>query len=258
MFERRAWSAAVAATVAACFVRHCWRHGLPLQHALQCFLALLRRVLLREPALPATADFYYAVVDFECTCERGVRDYQHEIIEFPVAFLNSRTLKVDCEFHRFVRPTENPRLTAFCTELTGIAQGVVDASDLVADVLSEFDDFLRRRQLTPDMFAISTDGPWDVLSFLKKESQRKGIPLAGYWYNFVDIRQCFAAGFGVRRCGVKDMLGICGLVFEGREHSGIDDARNIARIAAEVLAAGHPLVVEPWDRRAYLPRYLRD
>ncbi len=52
----------------------------------------------------------------------------------------------------------------------------------------------------------------------------------------------FAAGFNVRRCGVRKMLQQCGLEFQGREHSGIDDARNIARIAAEMIRAATPFL----------------
>ncbi|CAL1147066.1 unnamed protein product [Cladocopium goreaui] len=71
---------------------------------------------------------YYAVLDFECTCDKGTteRKFRHEIIEFPVVFLNSETLEVDLEFHRYVRPTEKPQLTEFCIELTGIQQSWVD------------------------------------------------------------------------------------------------------------------------------------
>ena len=50
----------------------------------------------------------------------------HEIIEFPVVFLNLATLEVDFIFHSFVRPVETFTLTDFCTNLTGITQEQVD------------------------------------------------------------------------------------------------------------------------------------
>jgi len=229
---------------------------------------------LGKPLYPAGPVDFYAVLDFECTCERDVRTFQHEIIEFPVVFLNARTLEVEMEFRRYVRPTEKPKLSAFCTELTGIEQSSIEDMDTLDGrgkkkvdtldvVLLEFDQFLLdnglKEKKTGDAneadrsFVIATDGPWDVLAFLRKECQRKGIPLQSYWTHFVDIRHWFAAGFNVRRCSVSKMLAQCGLEFEGREHSGIDDARNIARIAAEMIRAGCPLVSEPWNNRAYLP-----
>lgn len=39
------------------------------------------------------------------------------------------------------------------------------------------------------------------------------------------------------------MLQILGMQFEGRPHSGIDDTRNIARIAIQLLKDGCELVI---------------
>jgi 3'-5' exoribonuclease 1 len=204
---------------------------------------------------------FYAVLDFECTCERNARSFQHEIIEFPVVFLNARTLEVEMEFRRYVRPTEKPGLSKFCTELTGIDQGSVDTADTLDVVLLEFDRFLRDHGLTTmksesadqarlRSFVIATDGPWDVLSFLRKECQRKGLPLQTYWDYFVDVRRQYAAWYNVRRCGIRKMLAQCGLEFQGREHSGIDDARNIARIAAEMIKTGCPMTSDSWKNNS--------
>merc|ERR1711957_796639 len=89
---------------------------------------------------------YYCVVDFECTCDReNVRD--HEIIEFPAVFLNADTHEIDFEFHRYVRPTESPRLSDFCKEFTGISQADVDGADTLKTVLIEFNDFCEARGL---------------------------------------------------------------------------------------------------------------
>jgi len=193
---------------------------------------------------------YYVVVDFECTCEPDGASFLHEIIEFPAVFMNARTLQVDLEFHRYVRPTERPRLSKFCTELTGIEQPTVDAAATLDRALVDFHEFLRERSfvcrrrdraLGRPLFVVCTDGPWDVKKFLRPECLRKGVPLQPYWQRFVDVRKSFAEGFQTGRCGVAKMLERRNLEFEGREHSGIDDSRNIARIAAEVLRAGHRL-----------------
>lgn len=210
---------------------------------------------LGEPVKEVEAAYdYYAIVDFECTCEhrdQGGQGFPHEIIEFPVVFLNARTLKVDFEFHRFVRPVEMPVLTRFCTELTGIQQPDVDSAEPLEQVLQEFQDFLREHGLvsrrgdrSPDkpLFVLCTDGPWDFNNFIRPEARRKGLTLAGYWDRYVDVRRHFAEAFNRRkRCGVQGMLALRGLEFEGREHSGIDDSRNIARLVAELLSVDFPL-----------------
>jgi len=38
--------------------------------------------------------------------------------------------------------------------------------------------------------------------------------------------------------GMEDMLQKCGLKLEGRHHSGIDDAKNIASIVIHMLKSG--------------------
>lgn len=82
------------------------------------------------------------VLDFEATCDSGAVDFPHEIIEFPVVVLDTRTLQVVAEFHRYVQPTKNKELSEFCTDLTGITQEKVDAAKTIDVVLEEFQLFL--------------------------------------------------------------------------------------------------------------------
>jgi len=55
---------------------------------------------------------------------------------------------------------------------------------------------------------------------------------------WINIRKVFCNAYHVQRAGVSTMLEILGLAFEGHPHSGIDDARNIARILAQLIADG--------------------
>lgn len=61
------------------------------------------------------------VLDFEATCD-SEKFSPPEIIEFPVVVFDTATLRIEEEFHQYVRPTVNPQLTPFCTQLTGIQQ----------------------------------------------------------------------------------------------------------------------------------------
>lgn len=64
---------------------------------------------------------YICVYDFECQCTEGDPKLKfNEIIEFPVVVVEVKTKKVIHEFHTYVKPVVEPKLTAFCTELTGI------------------------------------------------------------------------------------------------------------------------------------------
>lgn len=43
-------------------------------------------------------------------------------VEFPIVVVDGKTGQVIDEFHRYVRPTETPKLSKFCKQLTGITQ----------------------------------------------------------------------------------------------------------------------------------------
>jgi len=208
--------------------------------------AVLReaRPLADAHALPFE---WLLVLDVEATCDARGRPWEHEIIEFPVVALNLRTLQVEHEFHSFVRPTANQTLTPFCRKLTGITQEQVDAAPPLDAVLREFDGWLRERGLVNTAearsFAFGTDGHFDCQFFVDGECSRKGIPKAEYFDKWVNLKQLFADHYKVRRCKIAKMLERQGMRFEGRLHSGIDDSRNIARIAAQLVRDGSPVYI---------------
>lgn len=176
---------------------------------------------------------FYVIIDFECTCWEKRSERPHEIIEFPAIVMNSLTLEIEYEFHRFVRPTEEPYLSDYCTDLTGIEQCDVDCADDLSYVLDEFSDFLEENGVRN--FTVCTDGPWDFSKFLYPESQRKNIDYPYWAIHWLDIRRRFQRSFRLDKWyNIDRMLDALGMVFQGRPHSGIDDARNIARITRAV------------------------
>lgn len=113
---------------------------------------------------------YYCVIDYECTCLENCKSWKHEIIEFPCIVVCAKTKKVIAQFHQYVKPTESPILTSYCTQLTGITQNRVKNAKTLDVVLQNFEYFLQKHGLfnedgTPN-FAICTDGPWDIECFL--------------------------------------------------------------------------------------------
>ena len=75
------------------------------------------------------------------------------------------------------------------------------------------------------------------------ECERKGIRKPAYFDKWVNLKQLFADHYKVRRCKIAKMLERHGMRFEGRLHSGIDDSRNIARIAAQLVRDGSPVYI---------------
>ena len=56
-------------------------------------------------------------------CDLGNACFFHFfVVEFPAVLLDTSSGEIHDEFHRYVQPTENPRLSSFCTHLTGITQ----------------------------------------------------------------------------------------------------------------------------------------
>jgi len=93
-------------------------------------------------------------------------------------------------------------------------------------------------------FALCTDGPWDLKHFLAAECLRKGGELdrlhadSPHLQLWVNLRWLHAQFYNKPRMGVSACLRYHRLTFEGRPHSGIDDTRNIARIAQRLLLDG--------------------
>ncbi|KAH8866412.1 ERI1 exoribonuclease 3 [Schistosoma japonicum] len=107
---------------------------------------------------------YFMVLDFEATCEKDIKIPDPEIIEFPVLMVNAYTLHTESIFHHYVRPTINPVLSDFCTELTGIIQSMIEDEPELPSILKMFDLFLDKNNLKicPYKFAFVTCGDWDL------------------------------------------------------------------------------------------------
>ena len=169
----------------------------------------------------------YIIVDLEATCWRDARDRARmEIIEIGAVRIPSAP---GDEFQRFVRPVEEPILSDFCRELTSIAQADVDAADTFPTVIGEFIDWIGR-----EPFTLCSWGAYD-LNQLRLDCRRHEIPLPPTFERHINLKQEFGRKFDVRPPGMSAALKIAGMRLEGTHHRGIDDARNIARLAELIL-----------------------
>lgn len=62
------------------------------------------------------------------------------------------------------------------------------------------------------------------------------MPFPLYGTKWIDIRKLFGSFYQTHTGNLAHMLNMYGLEFKGREHSGLDDARNIARITSQLIA----------------------
>ncbi|KAK2705983.1 3'-5' exoribonuclease 1-like [Artemia franciscana] len=222
-------------------LKHFYKHQLLIMAALQ---------EKNKYSVPLTYD-YFVVIDFEATCEAGKQEeYRHEIIEFPAVLIKGTTGEVVDEFRQFCRPSLEPKLSDFCLELTGISQETIDASPSFIEVLDMFKRWLEKHQLgTKYSFSLVTDGPWDMGRFLLIQCSLCGITFPEFALTWCNIRKIFSNYYDTRRYPLSVMLELLGMEFEGRAHSGLDDARNIARILSRLLLDGANLRV---NERIYL------
>jgi len=182
---------------------------------------------------------YFCILDFEATCEENKKIYPQEIIEFPTVLLNAKTLEIVDEFHQYVRPTSHPILTKFCTKLTGIQQEWVDKGNTIDVVLKDYDKWLRSHNLFKEggrpSFAFITCGDWDLNTCLKNQCKDENIPKSTYFNSWINIKKVYASFCKTKMGDMVKMLEGLHIPLSGRHHSGIDDCRNITKIAQRIL-----------------------
>jgi inhibitor of KinA sporulation pathway (predicted exonuclease) len=76
--------------------------------------------------MPTDLPCFVCVLDFEATCWNNKKYPRNEmeIIEFPsiLFYVTETEVKKIGEFHEYVKPVIHPKISEFCTELTGISQ----------------------------------------------------------------------------------------------------------------------------------------
>ncbi|GFR78592.1 3'-5' exoribonuclease 1 [Elysia marginata] len=201
------------------------------QKSAQCNRALTEDELLQFD--------YLVVIDFEATCSETNDNFVHEIIEFPAVLVDAKGQVLGEEFQRFCRPKLNPKLTPFCTELTGITQSQVDRAQDFPEVLLEFEEWMASHKLgTQYKFAVLTDGPWDMARFLKTQTEISEVQFPSWARHWINLRKAYTTFYRCGKVNLQHMLQELGMTFEGRPHCGLDDSRNIAAIAAHLLRDG--------------------
>uniref|UniRef100_A0A8C3CLJ7 ERI1 exoribonuclease 2 n=1 Tax=Cairina moschata TaxID=8855 RepID=A0A8C3CLJ7_CAIMO len=197
---------------------------------------------------------HLVVVDLEATCWRGERRHSPEIIEFPAVLLNTATGEIEAEFHTYVQPQEHPVLSEFCTELTGITQNQVDEGVPLNICLSQFLKWIQKIQQEKKI-AFSSDTPsnsiseakpctfvtwtdWDLGVCLQYECKRKQLRKPDILNSWIDLKATYKAFYNRKPKGLNGALQDLGLTFAGREHSGLDDSRNTARLAWRMICDG--------------------
>lgn len=194
---------------------------------------------------------FLLVLDFEATCwdSKDASKSAPEIIEFPCVLYDIKNKKIVSEFQQYVMPFEKPRLSEFCTALTGIQQQQVNNGVPIGTCLMLFKKWLREQEeshkisLNPFDKSINksifcTWSNWDIGVCLKNECRRKRLTMPDIFNDWIDLRELYLEYYSRRPKGLNGALQELGLTFEGREHCGLHDARNTAKLAGRMVMDG--------------------
>ncbi|WP_372981506.1 exonuclease domain-containing protein [Marinobacter sediminum] len=174
------------------------------------------------------------IVDLEATCwsdqytPEGVAQSIHnmEIIELGCALANRHGDLLDARSF-LVRPTRNPMLSDFCTNLTGITQSMVDSAPTLPQAVEAMNTWLGDLS---DAFAWCSWGNYDRLH-LEAQSRLDGAQPKILSRAHLNLKRIWRRTTGQKKKnGLASALAFHDLVFLGNPHRGVDDARNIARL----------------------------
>ena len=201
---------------------------------------------------------YLCVYDFECNCvkDRAEPLEFNEIVEFPVVIIDVKNKKIAGEFHTYIRPTLEKEVKPFCTELTGITNERCFAEGVptLEEALAKLHNFLLDFGMFQKEFVFMSCGDFDG-NQMAREAQRKNISVPNYLKRWINLKKVFpkdATNKSFRADsdawttigqeakakpsgGMTAMLNALQIPLEGRHHSGIDDARNLAKIVIAML-----------------------
>ncbi|MFA7349528.1 MAG: 3'-5' exonuclease [Methylotenera sp.] len=171
------------------------------------------------------------VIDLEATCWSTPEETAlnvSEIIEIGVCILDVITGEIKNQKGLIIQPRES-KISPFCVELTGITQDMVDSG-------MKFDEAIKvlKKEYGVSRRMMGAWGNYDQ-NMLLKECARCDIksPFGPTYLNISAIATLKLKAN--RRLGVSEALEMFGLKFEGRQHRGVDDAFNTARLLREIL-----------------------
>lgn len=192
---------------------------------------------------------YFLVLDLEG---------KEEIIEFPVALVDAKTLEIVDRFHRYCVPVtfSEDRLKIYITTKYGkwgLADKWFSSAISFADTLVQFQEWMAEHKLiasastsTPAdgssedtySFAFVTCGNWDIKTQIPKQCSYSGVPVPEYFHQWVNLKDVYLNFYAHRALGMAEMLNGLSIKMQGHHHSGADDVENIAAILVRMINDG--------------------
>ncbi|MCB8905162.1 MULTISPECIES: 3'-5' exonuclease [unclassified Streptomyces] len=173
------------------------------------------------------------IVDVEATCWERERPpgAVSEIIEIGLTVVDTGAGERVSRHRILVRPARS-KVSAFCTELTGLTQAEVDTGL----------DFAAACRLLATTYEAGLR-PWASWGDYDRKQFTHQCRVTGTPYPFgrhhTNAKAVFTEAYGLpKRPGMARALEIAGLPLEGRHHRGEDDAWNIAALVLRLAERG--------------------
>ncbi|MBQ1097561.1 exonuclease domain-containing protein [Streptomyces sp. b94] len=176
-------------------------------------------------------------MDLEATCWQGQPPpgAVSEVIEIGLAVVDLDARERVSRHRVLVRPARS-RVSAFCTELTGITQAEADRGVSLAQACATL-----VREHGAGLWPWASWGDYDRRQFVR-QCAADGVPHPfGHppERTHTNAKAVFADAHGLRRGpGMARALELAGLPLEGRHHRGVDDAWNIAALVLRLADLG--------------------
>lgn len=176
---------------------------------------------------------HFFILDFEATCWSGhTMNREQEIIEIGICRVN-RFGEIVGKFQSFIKPRLHPRLSLYCTDLTGITQSDVDRASYFNSVYDELESWLLEAESESEHITCtwgSGDIPLWNASCKQYRLDPQILPTA------IDLKHQFAKMHQLPKAiGLQKAMAKSGLEFEGDHHRALDDAYNTARLFRKFL-----------------------
>lgn len=167
-------------------------------------------------------------IDLEMCCWNDGRNPRTgEIIEIGLAEVDFQTKSIIQRSRYIVKP-EADEVSPFCTQLTGLTREDVSKGVPLSEALSSI---VRKYGGSNKIYAA-----WGRDDYvIKRECDAKGIPYP--FKEFLNIATIHRISKMVKnkRYGHVKAMRMEGLEWEGRNHSGYDDAYNLARLVLHMF-----------------------
>lgn len=133
----------------------------------------------------------FIIFDTEYTSWRGCQEHgwdrdagqQKELVQLGAFRVNGDTLQVIDEFNSFAKPSINPKLSSYFTDLTGITNTDIENAPIIPELLQSFYEW------SWDMFCFSYGDDFDII---QENLRLYSLHIPFEKKRFLDIRAYFA------------------------------------------------------------------